>query len=573
MKKLRLALGQINTTVGHLEGNINKIIEYVKKAEDLRADIIAFPELSITGYPPEDLLLKTHFIKNNMLMIERLKAYSNNIVILSGFVYGEDDIFNACAVMYEGKVLHVYKKIFLPNYGVFDELRYFKAGRELPLYEICGVKVGVNICEDMWYPDGPAHEQALAGAEVIININASPYSMFKGAFRQTMLSVRAFDNSVIIAYVNSVGGQDELVFDGHSLVVDPKGRVIARGKQFTEELIVVDLDIESVFMARLHDPRRRLKKDITKDIKTVFVSNRCIEKPLVNVNTTKDNEPMEHSEEVYNAILMGTKDYILKNRFRSVVIGLSGGIDSAIVAVIAKDAIGSENVKGVFMPSQYTSVESSEDVYALANNLGIDVIEIPIVDIFNSYLIELSTIFKGMQVDTTEENLQARIRGNILMAISNKFGSLVLTTGNKSEMSVGYATLYGDMAGGFAVIKDVPKTLVYKISRWRNTKGIVIPERILIKEPTAELKEGQKDSDSLPPYETLDTILEAYVEKELSFTRILDEGFDAETIKKVLQMIDMNEYKRRQAPPGIKITMRAFGKDRRMPITNRYKDY
>lgn len=571
MKTLRVALGQINPTVGQLAGNTNKIIDYVKQAIDLHADIVAFPELAITGYPPEDLLLKPHFIRDNIKMLELIKPYSQDIAILVGFVDKSDDIHNSCALMYGGQIVHVYRKVFLPNYGVFDELRYFKAGKELPIYEICGVKVGVNICEDIWYPDGPANKQALHGAQVIININASPYSISKPAFRQTMLATRAYDSSVIVVYVNSVGGQDELIFDGLSLVIDPRANIIAKAKHFQEDLLVTDLDIESVVMSRLHDPRHRLNETACSEIKKIFVSG--YSNGNKNPLGAPTNTSIERYDEIYSALVLGTHDYVFKNGFGSVVIGLSGGIDSSIVATIAVDAIGKKNVRGVFMPSQYTSIESREDVYELCQHLDIEAIEVPITGIFKTYLDDLMPVFTGKKTDTTEENLQARIRGNILMAISNKFGSLVLTTGNKSEMSVGYATLYGDMAGGFAVIKDVPKTLVYELSRWKNTQKMSIPERVITKEPTAELKENQKDSDSLPEYETLDTILKLYIEKEMSFDGIISMGFDNELVTRVLRMIDLNEYKRRQAPPGIRITMRAFGKDRRMPITNNYKDY
>lgn len=577
MRRLRLALAQINAVVGDLEGNTNRIIGYIKKAAEYSADIIAFPELSITGYPPEDLLLKPHFIKENIDALKRIREEVWDMTAVVGFVDKKDDIYNSAAIIHNRTVVDVYHKVFLPNYGVFDEHRYFQAGSRYPVYEIGEVLVGVNICEDIWYPEGPAHVQALKGAEVIININASPYHIGKGGFREKMLSTRATDNAVIIAYVNSVGGQDELVFDGHSLVIDENGSTVCRGRQFREDLILVDLNLDAVFMKRLHDPRRRQK---VLAMEGGEASDRVIvtrEKRVNNRIPLPEREfaVMDETEEIYNALVLGTSDYISKNGFKSVVIGLSGGIDSCLVATIARDAAGCENVRALFMPSPYTSDESREDAAGLAGNLGIEMIEFPITEIYETYMDRVKAPFKGLNPDTTEENLQARIRGNILMAFSNKFGSLVLTTGNKSEMSVGYATLYGDMAGGFAVIKDVPKTMVYELCRWRNAKEgrALIPERVLLKEPSAELKPGQKDTDSLPPYHLLDPILKAYIEEEKSFQEIVMTGCDAGDVKKVIEMVDNSEYKRRQSPPGIKITQKAFGRDRRFPITNRYRSY
>ncbi len=574
-------MAQINPTVGDLGGNRDKIVNYIDMARDLAVEIVAFPEMCITGYPPEDLLLKPHFIKDNLKILSEIQKKTKDIAAIVGFVDLQDDIYNSCAMLYDGRAIDVYHKVFLPNYGVFDEIRYFKAGTKLPVYEICKTLIGVNICEDMWYPDGPAHRQGLNGAELIININASPYAINKTNFRETMLRARASDNLFILAYLNTVGGQDELVFDGNSLVIGPTGEVIKRGAQFAEELMVIDLDIENVFMARLQDPRRRQNTKTHKDdyIKRIHVYDKHTpNKPHLLIGGDRGNAvdlSRCNHEEVYAALTLGTRDYVRKNGFKSVVIGLSGGIDSSLVAAVAVDAIGKDNVRGLFMPSPYTSDESGEDVYGLAKNLCIEVLEIPITDIFSTYIKELETPFRGRDVDTTEENLQARIRGNLLMAISNKFGSLVLTTGNKSEMSVGYATLYGDMAGGFAVIKDVPKTLVYELCHWRNAASStpVIPQRVLVKEPTAELRHSQKDTDSLPPYPSLDPILASYIEKEMSYEEIVMLGNDDQTTKRILQMIDKSEYKRRQSPPGIKITSRAFGKERRFPITNGYRGY
>ncbi len=573
MKTLRLALAQINPTVGDLDGNTEKIIRYIRMAEDLSADVIAFPELSVTGYPPEDLLLKPQFIRDNLDALKKIKEEVWDMTAIVGFVDRRNDIYNAAAILHNKTVADIYHKMYLPNYGVFDEFRYFQVGTRFPVYAIGDVSIGVNICEDIWYPEGPARIQSLFGAEVIININASPYHLGKGAFREKMLSTRASDNAVIVAYLNMVGGQDELVFDGHSLVFDERGEIICRGKQFEEDMIVIDLDLEGVFMQRLHDPRRRQEAVAAEKIRVerVVVSRERPQREK-KVLPYRDSKVLCAVEEVYNALVLGTFDYVTKNNFTNMVIGLSGGVDSSLVAAIATDAFGSERVRGLFMPSPYTSKESREDVFSLARNLEIELIEVPIAEIYDTYLRTLEKNFAGLAPDTTEENLQARIRGNLLMAFSNKFNWLVLTTGNKSEMSVGYATLYGDMAGGFAVIKDVPKTMVYELCRWRNEKAEkpVIPERVLTKEPSAELKPDQKDTDDLPPYAVLDPILKAYVEDDRSIEEMYGLGCNSECIEKVIRMIDRSEYKRRQSPPGIKITPRAFGRDRRFPITNRY---
>ncbi|HET6513888.1 MAG TPA: NAD+ synthase [Thermodesulfovibrionales bacterium] len=576
MKTVRLALVQINSTVGDLEGNTEKIIDAIRTAGGHSPDIIAFPELAVTGYPPEDLLLKPQFIKDNLEALQKIKEEVWDTTVVIGFVDRKDDIYNAAAIIHNRAITDIYHKVYLPNYGVFDEFRYFQAGARFPVYLLGDVRFGVNICEDIWYPEGPARSQSLAGAEFIININASPYHMGKSAFRERMLSTRASDNSVIIAYLNAVGGQDELVFDGQSLVLDERGEVVCGGKQFEEDLIVVDLDLDSVFMQRLHDPRRRheIVSSEGPAVERVVISR---EKQLKKRTPyTRSTIPsLDPIEEVYKALVLGTSDYVSKNRFQAVVIGLSGGVDSSVVAAIAVDALGKGNVVGLFMPSPFTSRESREDAFRLAENLGIRIFEIPITDIYNGYLKTLEGSFQGLRQDTTEENLQARIRGNILMAFSNKFNWLVLTTGNKSEMSVGYATLYGDMAGGFAVIKDVPKTMVYELSRWRNAQEgrDLIPQRVMEKEPSAELKADQRDTDTLPPYGILDPILRAYVEDDRSFEEMLPLECEVECVEKVIKMIDRSEYKRRQSPPGIKITQRAFGRDRRFPITNRYRSY
>jgi NAD+ synthase (glutamine-hydrolysing) len=577
MTFLRFALAQMNPTVGDLSGNAERIIEIIRRAKRRKADFAVFPELALTGYPPEDLILKPQFISDNLAEIRRLSGLVSGIAAFIGFVDSgrNGEIYNAAALIADGRIIDVYHKILLPNYGVFDEFRYFRPGTKFPVYLYNGVGIGINICEDVWHRSGPARVQASAGAGLIVNINASPYERGKPDTREKILAERSSENSVMIAYLNMVGGQDELVFDGMSMIFDRTGRLRARGSQFEEEMMIADIEISEIKRPRKRrgTPEACLPPEITNEITKIKVppSATSGRKPS---NGLKVRSRMKDAEEVYRALVLGTADYVRKNGFRGVVIGLSGGIDSSLVATIAVDAIGKENVNVLFMPSRYTSKESREDAFQLAGNLGIKITEIPIDMVFSTYLSALDEGFRGLKTDTTEENLQARIRGNLLMAFSNKFGWLVLTTGNKSEMSVGYATLYGDMAGGFAVIKDVPKTLVYELCRWRNSsRGAIIPGRVLTKEPTAELKPGQKDSDSLPPYEILDPILRAYIEDELPFEEILKLGNEPESVKKVIGMVDRSEYKRRQAPPGVKITPRAFGRDRRFPITNRYRSY
>ncbi len=578
MRTLRVALAQINPTVGDFDGNVSKIIGLIEEAGNAGAQIIAFPELAIPGYPPEDLLLKPQFIEDNLDALQKIRKKVKDIIAIIGFVDRKDDIYNAAAIIYDKKIIDTYHKIHLPNYGVFDEVRYFQAGTRFPIYRVDDTCFGVNICEDIWYPEGPTRLQALAGAEVIININASPYCIGKGKLRENMLSVRASDSIAIVVYLNTVGGQDELVFDGDSLILDQNGDLIARGKQFKEDLIVTDLNLDAVRTKRLHAPRRRqevikLERGAVEEI-SISVEKSFHEERAVPCSSI-EYKALEPFEEVYEALVLGTSDYVKKNGFKGVVIGQSGGIDSSLVSSVAVDAIGKENVTGLFMPSPYTSKESREDAYSLAANLGIKIIEVPIDGVFQSYLDSLKKEFQNLPEDATEENIQARIRGNILMAFSNKFGWLVLTTGNKSEMSVGYATLYGDMAGGFAVIKDVPKTMVYELCKWKNTKdgSAVISERVLLKEPSAELKLNQKDTDTLPPYSLLDPILRSYIEDDKSFEEILSLGCEVESAKKAIRMVDTSEYKRRQAPPGIKVTQKAFGRDRRFPITNKYRGY
>jgi NAD+ synthase (glutamine-hydrolysing) len=570
----RIALAQINSTVGDLAGNEAKIADGIARAREAGADLVAFPELAVTGYPPEDLLLKPSFVAANLKAIERIAGLTRGITAIVGFVDRDTDLHNAAAVLHDGELAAVYHKIYLPNYGVFDEDRYFGGG-DLPLILDLGeVTAGVSICEDIWYPSGPLDPQALAGAQLAINISASPYHAGKGTARERMLATRAADSVIFVAFCNLVGGQDELIFDGGSAIFDERGDVVARGRQFGEDLVVADLDLAAVFRQRLHDPRRRKEQALQPEEAVEWVPLTSIpsgEKPLAVAPVQPRLEPVA---EVLQALVAGTHDYVRKNGFREVVIALSGGIDSALVAAVAVEALGRENVVGVFMPTRYSSDESCEDAAQLAENLGIRFLTVPIDDVFQAYLDTLAEPFAGRKPDSAEENIQARIRGNILMALSNKFGWLVLTTGNKSELSVGYCTLYGDMAGGYAVIKDVPKMLVYDLARHINAQASrpVIPQRTIDKAPTAELRPNQKDEDSLPPYRLLDPILHAYVEEDLSLEEIVALGHDPAMVADVLRRVDWAEYKRRQAAPGPRITSRAFGRDRRLPITNRYRE-
>lgn len=560
---MRLGLAQINCTVGDLESNTAKIKRWVEQASAYRVDILCFPELAVTGYPPEDLLFRPQFVRQNLDCVDQLAHFSKRWeqVLIVGFVDQQHQaIYNAAAVIHRGTVVGVYHKLVLPNYGVFDEKRYFKVGNRLPIFNILGTGIGINICEDIWFEEGPIRQQVQDGAQVIINISASPYHMGKGKERKQMLSMRAKENKVWVAYNNLVGGQDELVFDGHGMVINPEGEVIAGGRQFEEELIVVDIEPSPVDK----DYRWPVADQVV-----VTPADKSLPRPALK---RCNPEILSPEAEVYQALMLGLSDYVAKNGFSRVVVGLSGGIDSALTAAIAGDALGSENLELVFMPSAYSSEASGVDAEQLAHNLGARFSVILIQDIFSHYLTLLEKPFGGLPPDVTEENLQARIRGNLLMALSNKHGWLVLATGNKSEMSVGYATLYGDMVGGFAVLKDVPKQLVYRLSEYKNKKEgrKVIPRSILDKEPSAELRHDQRDTDSLPPYDVLDPIAEAYVEKDMGLKQIQALGYDEAIVSRVIKMIDRSEYKRRQAPLGIKITPRAFGKDRRMPVTNRF---
>ncbi|MGD0115975.1 MAG: NAD+ synthase [Dehalococcoidia bacterium] len=575
MPSLRVGLAQINVTVGDFKGNVARILGCVGRARSLAVDLLTFPELAIPGYPPEDLLLRPQFVRDNLDALSEVVSGSAGITLVVGFVDSEQDIYDAAAIVHDGKLVDVFRKQYLPNYGVFDEDRYFEPGRRIAVHEIAGVVVGVNVCEDIWYPEGPAQAQAYAGAQVIANISASPFQAGKRFFRERMLSTRASDAAAILCYNNIVGGQDELVFDGNSMVFGPEGEIVGRACSFKEDLLVCDLDMDAVMKARLHAPRRRkgfVGGGAVPERVHISSAPFIVDKPSL---PERQVEPLEGAAEVYEALVVGTRDYVRKNGFSKVVIGLSGGVDSSLVAAIAVDALGAENVTGVSMPSRFSSPGSRSDADKLAKRLGIRLITIPIEEAFSAYENMFSESFAGKEFGLAEENIQTRIRGNILMGLSNKFGWLVLTTGNKSEMATGYSTLYGDMAGGFAVIKDVPKTLVYKLAEYRNARQgeSAIPPEVLEKVPSAELKPNQADTDTLPPYELLDPILTAYVEEDKSMADLLAAGFDEETVKRVMTMVDRNEYKRRQAPPGVKITPRAFGRDRRLPIANRYRNW
>jgi len=574
-RRLRIALAQINVSVGDLEGNTARIIDWIGHARASGCDLVAFPELAITGYPPEDLLLKPSFIHDNRHCLERVVAESTGIAVVCGFVDLDRDLFNAAAFAYSGELRGIYHKIFLPNYGVFDEERYFQRGRECPIFELAGVRIGLSICEDIWYPNGPVALQAREGAELVLSINGSPFHKGKRAQREIILATRAMDSRAYVAYVNLVGGQDELVFDGNSAIFTPDGDVLAHGVSFQEQLLLADLDIGSVVGGRLHDIRLRREAQqpapLDLAVREIIVHSEPRSRPMSPIPPMLAT-PLSGAAEIYAALVTGTRDYVGKNGFSSVLIGLSGGIDSSLTAAIATDALGAANVTGVLMPSRYSSPESSEDATQLATALGISTLRIPIMGVHSAFERTLADTFRGTQPGIAEENIQARIRGDILMGLSNKFGHLLLTTGNKSELATGYCTLYGDMAGGFAVIKDVPKTLVYEVARYRNARDTpVIPERVLSKPPSAELRPGQRDTDDLPPFDQLDPILTGYVEDDRSFEELVAAGHPPALVAWVIELVDRSEYKRRQAPPGVKITPRAFGRDRRMPVTSRYR--
>ncbi|MHB0875112.1 MAG: NAD+ synthase [Anaerolineae bacterium] len=570
-ESLRIAMAQINAVVGDLDGNAARIADAIACATKEGADLVLLPEMALTGYPPEDLLLKPGFVANAQVALDALAVACRGIVAIVGTVMrcpaSGDDLHNAAAILGDGKVQAVYYKMHLPNYAVFDEARYFRAGPRPLVMGFHGTRVGITICEDIWYGGGPAEAECLAGAEVVVNISASPYHMGKPGERERMLRTRATDNLAAIVFCNLVGGQDELVFDGSSLVVGPDGEVIARGPQFAEDMLITDLNLSNVFRLRLRDPRRRQESAPDVDFVAIEAAPSVAREPL----PPREVAWLDPISEVYQALVLGTRDYMGKNGFKDVVLGLSGGIDSSLVAAIAADALGSEHVHGVFMPSQFSSDVSVRCARGLAEALHLDYRTVPIEGTFAAYLDTLAEVFAGRQPDVTEENIQARIRGNILMALSNKFGWLVLTTGNKSELAVGYCTLYGDMAGGYAVIKDVPKMLVYELSLYRNTINPVIPEEAISRPPSAELRPDQRDDQSLPPYAVLDPILQAYVEDDRSIDDIIAAGFERATVERIVRLVDVNEYKRRQAAPGVRVSRRAFGKDRRLPITNRYR--
>lgn len=576
MSILRIALAQMNPVMGDFKGNLEKIIDNIKLGKENDVDLVIFPELTTTGYPPEDLLLKPTFIKSNMEVLDKIIEASKEIGCIAGFVEDKGELHNSAAFIYNGKLKGICQKRLLPNYGVFDEKRYFTCGDKDIVFELGDTKIGVNICEDIWFEDVTRFQSLKGDAEIIINISSSPYHMAKGSMRKDLLSFRASDNNVVVLYVNQVGGQDELVFDGQSWVIGPEGEVLGMGKQFEEDFIIVDINIGELKKKRKENPQFQRRRELFQSTEKLHLIK--IEdwkwKNHKEIAPREKIKPMGECEEIYNALVLGLKDYVKKNGFSKVVLGLSGGIDSALTAAIAADALGKENVLGIAMPSMYSSEGSLTDARAVAENLGIEYKVIPIKELYDVYLKVLEPAFSGKKEDVTEENIQARIRGNILMAVSNKFNSLVLATGNKSEISVGYCTLYGDMVGGFSAIKDIPKELVYKLSHYRNSiEGReIVPKNTIEKPPSAELRPDQKDEDSLPPYPVLDAILEAYVEENKGVSEIVKMGYEEDIIRKVIKLVDFSEYKRRQGAPGIKITPRAFGKDRRMPITNRFRE-
>ena len=550
-------MGQMNPVVGDIDGNVERLVALIGRAQTAGAQVIAFPELAITGYPPEDLVLKRSFVNANLAALEKVAAASSDVLMVVGFVdRAGDHLFNAAGMCFGGEVVATYHKHLLPNYGVFDEKRYFEPGRGHTLIETPTAILGVCVCEDAWFDPGPVISQGDAGAQIVININASPFHKDKLEERTAMLGKRARRARTSIVYVNTVGGQDELVFDGGSLVVDPEGEEVARLPQFEEALEVVDVPLgeaRDFQHATIDRPRVRLRN------------------PSGSVYSVV-TPVLPDAEEIYRALVLGVRDYVIKNGFSKVTLGLSGGIDSAVTAVVAADALGPENVLAVSMPSRFSTEHSRSDAQELAQNVGLEFMTIPIADGYESYVGMLEGAFGPAEPGVAEENLQARIRGNILMAISNRYGPLVLATGNKSEMAVGYATLYGDMAGGLAVLKDVFKTEVYDLARWRNGESPVIPQNIIDKAPSAELRHGQKDEDSLPPYDDLDPILEAYIENDRGLNEIVGEGHDPAMVEAVIRMVDRAEFKRRQAPPGIKVTTKSFGRDRRLPITNLWRE-
>jgi NAD+ synthase (glutamine-hydrolysing) len=574
---VRLALAQINTVVGDLDGNRDRILEGLDEARAAGVDLVLFPELAVTGYPPEDLLLRPGFLRAAERSLSEIARAAGGIVALVGTPYLDGDLYNACAVCADGEVKAFYRKRFLPNYGVFDEDRYFARGRDLILLRYGDTLIGPTICEDVWQPGPPATDLALAGAHVVTNISASPFHVGKERERREMLATRARDNACLVVFCNAVGAQDELVFDGHSLVLDDDGRVLAHAPGFEEHLLVVDLDVATVVGRRLRDVRRRALARERETLPAPDVVPLSVPQPARDgrpAAAAKMVPPLDELEQMRRALELGLSDYVRKNGFREVVIGVSGGIDSALTAALAVEALGAERVHCVSMPSRHSSEETRRDARRVAENLGASFLELPIDPIVDGFESALAEPFAGRERDLTEENLQARIRGVLLMALSNKFGWLVVATGNKSELSVGYSTLYGDMAGGFALLKDVYKTDVYRLARHLNERAgrELIPTSILGRAPSAELRPGQLDEDSLPPYPKLDRVLEEYVELDRSREDLVSDGFDPQVVERAIAMIDRAEYKRRQAPPGVKLRPKAFGRDRRTPITNRWRD-
>jgi len=566
---VRVACAQINTVVGDIDGNAERVLDAIRRGHDHGAAIVITPELAITGYPPEDLLLRPSFADASRAALEDLARQVTAGVAVVGFVEHDEDVHNAAAVIADGEVQAVYRKRFLPNYGVFDEARYFRAGTEPIVLDIAGARVGVVICEDIWYSAPVAGDLAEARLDLVACISSSPFHLAKGAGRERMLQTRAYDSSAALAYCNQVGGQDDLVFDGRSAVIDPAGELIARSPVFEEDLLIADIPLDLAAGRRLREPLLR-RLPTNGDAASVRIRTEALPTPSGEGGGIA---PMPSPEgELWAALVTGVRDYVVKNGFPGVVIGLSGGIDSALTAAIAVDALGADRVRGVAMPSVFTSGQSTGDAQALADSLGIRMDIIPIAPVVDAFEAQLADVFEGRPRDVAEENLQARVRGTLLMAISNKHGDMVLATGNKSEMSVGYSTIYGDMAGGFAPIRDVSKTWVYRLSSWRNQDAgrEVIPEATIVRPPTAELRPDQLDSDSLPDYGVLDPILEAYIERDLPPEALVERGFPADAVARVAALVDRAEYKRRQGPPGIKTTPRAFGRDRRMPITNRF---
>ena len=540
-KDIQIALAQTNLCVGDIKGNTKLILENILRAKDVcLADIIIFPELAITAYPPEDLLLRPVLHTQVKNALDDICNVSMEIDVIIGYpLLLEDKLYNSCSLIRDGEIKETYHKQLLPNYGVFDEKRYFEPGDKTIVFDLQGIPTALSICEDIWEAE-PCKQAKEAGAKLMININASPYHSEKASMREIMLKLRAQESGLDIIYANLIGGQDELVFDGGSMAVNNKGNIIFQAPQFTEDLYLVKY-------SEAHDDKFSIPDDVV-------------------------YQTLSKQESIYNALVLGVKDYVHKNGFTGAVIGLSGGIDSALTLCIAVDALGADNVEVLIMPSQYTASMSNEDAQCQAEILGVEFSIIPIEKAFSTFNSLLSERFADSPADTTEENIQARCRGILLMAISNKTGKIVLTTGNKSEMSVGYATLYGDMAGGFAPLKDIPKMMVFELARWKNEKQQIIPQRVIDRPPSAELREDQKDEDSLPPYEILDPILERYIELDQSPAEIIESGFDTDIVKQIVSLVDRNEYKRRQAAPGVRISKRAFGRDRRYPITSGYKE-